>query len=165
VTELPEHRYEAEFLHAHQVMTAAGYDHYEVSNVALPGYRSRHNWAYWSGAAYAGVGPAAHGFDGSRRRWNVAPYEQWRRRLLGGEDPVAGDEALTPGNRAVEQAYLGLRTAAGLRLSAGEVASVRPWVEAGWATLEDDARVVLRAAGWLRVDALTRTLTSARSRY
>jgi oxygen-independent coproporphyrinogen-3 oxidase len=165
VTELPEDRYEAEFLHAHEVMTAAGYEHYEVSNFALPGHRSRHNWAYWSGAAYAGIGPAAHGFDGSRRRWNVAGYEHWRRRLLGGEDPVAGDEELTPGNRAVEEAYLGLRTAAGLRLSAGEVASVRPWVEAGWATLEDDARVVLRAPGWLRVDALARTLTSARSRY
>jgi oxygen-independent coproporphyrinogen III oxidase len=165
VAESPEDCYEAEFLHAHDVMTAAGYEHYEVSNFALPGRRSRHNWAYWSGAAYAGIGPAAHSFDGSRRRWNTASYEQWRRRLLAGEDPVAGDEALTPGNRAIEEAYLGLRTTAGLRLSARETASVRPWVEAGWATLEDDARVVLRASGWLRVDALTRTLTSARSHY
>jgi oxygen-independent coproporphyrinogen-3 oxidase len=165
IAEPPEERYEVEFLRAHDVMTAAGFEHYEVSNFARPGRRSRHNWAYWSGAAYAGIGPAAHSFDGSRRRWNTASYEQWRRRLLAGEDPVAGDEALTPGNRAVEEAYLGLRTTAGLRLSAREVASVRPWVEAGWATLEDDARVVLRASGWLRVDALTRTLTSARSHY
>ena len=163
VEEAPEERYEAEFLRAHDMMTAAGFEHYEVSNFARPGRRSRHNWAYWSGAAYAGVGPAAHGFDGAQRRWNVAPYEVWRRRLATGADPVAGTEALTAENRATETVYLGLRTAAGLRLTGGEVSSVRPWIHAGWATVEDGARLVLRAPGWLRLDALTRSLTAARS--
>ncbi len=163
IAEPPEERYEVEFLRAHDVMTAAGFEHYEVSNFARPGRRSRHNWAYWSGAAYAGVGPAAHGFDGAQRRWNVAPYEQWRRRLRQGEDPVAGMEALTDENRVTESVYLGLRTAAGLRLSGEEVTSVRPWIQAGWATVEDGARLVLRAPGWLRLDAFTRFLTAARS--
>jgi oxygen-independent coproporphyrinogen-3 oxidase len=163
VAEAPEERYEAEFLRAHDVMTAAGFEHYEVSNFARPGRRSRHNWAYWSGAAYAGVGPAAHGFDGVQRRWNVGPYEQWRRRLSRGDDPVAGTEVLTEENRVTERVYLGLRTAAGLRLCGGEVTSVRAWVQAGWATVEDGARLVLRPAGWLRLDALTQSLTAARS--
>jgi oxygen-independent coproporphyrinogen-3 oxidase len=165
VAEAPEDRYEAEFLRAHDVMTAAGFEHYEVSNFARAGRRSRHNWAYWSGAAYAGLGPAAHGFDGVQRRWNVTPYEQWRRRLARREDPAAGTEILTDENRVTEGVYLGLRTAAGLRLSGGEVASVRSWIQAGWATLEDGARLVLRAPGWLRLDALTRSLTAARSYY
>jgi oxygen-independent coproporphyrinogen III oxidase len=163
VTEPPEERYEAEFLRAHDTMTAAGFEHYEVSNFARPGRRSRHNWAYWSGATYAGLGPAAHGFDGVHRRWNVAPYEQWRRRLRQGLDPAAGTETLSDENRATEAVYLGLRTAAGLRLSGREMTSVRPWIQAGWAAVEDGARLVLRAPGWLRLDALTRSLTAARS--
>jgi oxygen-independent coproporphyrinogen-3 oxidase len=163
VVEPPEERYEAEFLRAHAAMTAAGFEHYEVSNFARPGRRSRHNWAYWSGAAYAGVGPAAHGFDGRHRRWNVAPYEEWRRRLAAGVDPVAGKETLTTANRVTEAVYLGLRTASGLRLSGEEVTAVRPWVQAGWARVEDGARLVLHASGWLRLDAITQSLTAARS--
>jgi oxygen-independent coproporphyrinogen-3 oxidase len=163
VDESPEERYEEEFLRAHEAMTTAGFEHYEVSNFARPGRRSRHNWAYWSGAAYAGIGPSAHEFDGDRRRWNVAPYEHWRRRLANGEDPVDDSEELTPENRATETVYLGLRTARGLRLSERELSAVTPWVDAGWASVEDDARLVLRAPGWLRLDALTRSLTASRS--
>jgi oxygen-independent coproporphyrinogen III oxidase len=163
VVEPPEERYEADFLRAHEVMTAAGFEHYEVSNFARPGRRSRHNWAYWSGAAYVGIGPAAHGFDGAHRRWNVTPYEEWRRRLAQGYDPIGGTEALTDENRLTEAVYLGLRTATGLRLSGWNAASVQPWVQAGWATVEEDERLVLRASGWLRLDALTRSLTAVRS--
>jgi oxygen-independent coproporphyrinogen III oxidase len=163
VAEPPEEAYEAEFLRAHDAMAAAGFEHYEVSNFARPGRRSRHNWAYWSGVAYGGVGPAAHEFDGVRRRWNVAPYVSWRRRIAERRDPIGGAEALTSENRATETVYLGLRTAAGLRLSGGEVPSVEPWVQAGWATVEEGARLVLRAPGWLRLDAITRSLTAARS--
>jgi len=163
VAEAPEERYEAEFLRAHEAMTRAGFEHYEVSNFARPGRRSRHNWAYWCGASYAGVGPAAHSFDGARRRWNVAAYEQWRRRLAAGEDPVAGTETLSDENRVTEAVYLGLRTAAGLRLSEAQISSVGPWVRAGWASIEDDTRLILRAPGWLRLDALTQSLTAARS--
>ena len=163
VPEPSEERYEAEFLRAHDAMTAAGFEHYEVSNFARPGRRSRHNSSYWSGAAYAGIGPSAHEYDGVRRRWNVAPYEQWRRRLASGEDPVAGSELLTSENRLTELVYLGLRTSGGLRLSEQEVGRVRPWIEAGWASVEPDARLVLSAPGWLRLDALAQSLTASRS--
>src|SRR5207244_7206083 len=48
---------------------AAGYQHYEISNFCLPGFESRHNTKYWSGAPYYGFGCSAHSFDGGRRRW------------------------------------------------------------------------------------------------
>jgi len=50
----------------------AGYRHYEISNFAIPGEESKHNKSYWEGAIYQGFGPAAHSFDGKRRRWNVS---------------------------------------------------------------------------------------------
>src|SRR5438477_1317350 len=58
-----EEQYEQEFLVAHSTMLDAGFEHYEVSNFARPGFSSRHNSAYWTGATYTGVGPSAHSFD------------------------------------------------------------------------------------------------------
>ncbi len=55
----------------------AGFEHYEISNFARPGYRSRHNQLYWSGEAYLGFGPAAHSFDGSSRSWNVSSLKKY----------------------------------------------------------------------------------------
>lgn len=49
-----------------------GYEHYEISNFALPGKRSQHNSSYWQGAKYIGLGPSAHSFNGASRQWNIA---------------------------------------------------------------------------------------------
>ena len=163
VDEAPEERYEAEYLEAHDRLTAAGLEHYEVSNFGRPGAHARHNSAYWSGAPYGGIGPAAHEYDGAARRWNVAPYAEWGRRLDAGEDPIGGVEALTAENRAAEGVYLGLRTSAGLRLTGDEAERAEPWVAAGWGRL--DAGVLrLTPLGWLRLDALAADLTLVRSR-
>ena len=163
VTEAVEERYEEEFLRAHERLTSAGYEHYEVSNYARPGFRSRHNSGYWSGVPYAGLGPSAHEFDGVARRWNVAAYADWVRRLQEGADPVAGSEVLTPENRQAEAVYLGLRASEGLPLLEGEAAMAAPWVDAGWGTI-DGGRLRLTPAGWLRLDSLAASLTARRSR-
>jgi oxygen-independent coproporphyrinogen-3 oxidase len=162
--EAPEERYEAEYLRAHDTLAAAGFEHYEVSNFARPGRRSRHNASYWSGVPYAGLGPSAHEFDGLVRRWNVAPYAEWLRALADGRDPRGGSEELAPENRMAEEVYLGLRTLTGLELGDEEPPRVTPWVAAGWGTL-DGRRLRLSPRGWLRLDSLAADLTSFRSRY
>ena len=165
VVESPDERYESEFLFAHDALTAAGFEHYEVSNFGRPGRRSRHNSAYWTGAPYAGLGPSAHEFDGSSRRWNAGAYAEWVRRLASGMDPVAGAELLSEQNRTAESVYLGLRTIGGLILSDAEIARIEPWIAAGWARLLENDRLVLTPLGWLRLDSLAADLTHVRSRY
>jgi oxygen-independent coproporphyrinogen-3 oxidase len=165
VNEAPDDRYESEFLHAHDAMTAAGFEHYEVSNFGLVGMRSRHNSAYWNESPYAGLGPSAHEFDGRSRRWNVPAYTDWLRKIGAGRDPIEQSEELTLENRSAERVYLGLRTTDGLVLSGAELERARPWIEAGWATLDPDHRIRLTPLGWLRLDALSADLTHIRSRY
>jgi oxygen-independent coproporphyrinogen-3 oxidase len=161
--EAPETAYEFEFLHAHEAMTAAGFEHYEVSNYGLPGHRARHNSAYWTGASYLGLGPSAHGFDGRERRWNVPAYAEWLRLVQQDCDPLGGIEALTEENRTAESIYLGLRTVEGLPLRADERALVQPWEAAGWVTVSADGVLRCTALGWLRLDALAAALTTHRS--
>jgi oxygen-independent coproporphyrinogen-3 oxidase len=162
-----EETYEEEFLSAHAMMTAASYDHYEVSNFALPGMTSRHNSAYWTGAPYLGVGPSAHSFDGATRRWNVAAYSEWIRRLEKGEKVIAGEETLTDENRAIERVYLGLRTRRGLEITEDEMGRAQGWRAAGWAVVDDplqNPRVRLTPMGWLRLDSLATDLAAPSGR-
>ncbi|MEO8333841.1 MAG: radical SAM family heme chaperone HemW [bacterium] len=162
--EQPEEGYESDFLTAHRLLSAAGFEHYEVSNYGQPGRRARHNSAYWSGVPYVGLGPAAHGFDGSARRWNARHYAEWRDSAMSGADPREGEELLTADNRIAEDVYLGMRSDVGLMLLAGELEVVQRWVEAGWSTIEPDHRLRCTPEGWLRLDALAAALTHHRSR-
>jgi len=165
VVESPEERYESEFLYAHAALASAGFEHYEVSNFGKPGFHSRHNAAYWTGEPYAGLGPSAHEFDGVTRRWNVRAYTDWVGRLAERRDPLDEAEQLSAENRMAEQVYLGLRTTNGLVLSGPEIARVQPWIDAGWAQLNDADRIVLTPLGWLRLDSLAADLTHVRSHY
>ena len=163
LTESPDTRYESDFLLAHSTLGAAGFEHYEVSNYALPGARARHNSSYWRHVPYDALGPAAHRFDGARRSWNVAPYAEWLRRLRAGIDPTDGSELLSTTDVDAERTYIALRTTDGLVLTDETRASTERWREAGWARIVKD-RLQLTALGWLRLDALAVDLTHAGSR-
>lgn len=162
--EQPEEGYEADYLTAHRLLSQAGFQHYEVSNYARQGRRARHNSAYWSGAAYVGLGPAAHGFDGAVRRWNAHAYADWRTRAMSGADPIEGSEELTAENRIAESVYLGLRSDSGLLMGGQELQLVAPWISAGWTTLDSDGLLRCTPEGWLRLDSLAASLTHHRSR-
>jgi oxygen-independent coproporphyrinogen-3 oxidase len=162
LSEASEDVYEREFLLAHDRLTGAGFEHYEVSNYARPGHDSRHNRAYWARAPYVGLGPGAHGFDGATRRWNEREYARWLERVTRGDDPIAGEERLTPEQVRVELAYLGLRTDRGVAITDANRVVVEEWRRAGWASSLHD-RIRLTATGWLRLDALVVALTELRS--
>jgi oxygen-independent coproporphyrinogen-3 oxidase len=155
--------YAREFLLAHQMLTDAGYDHYEVSNYARKGRLSKHNRAYWDGSRYEGLGPSAHGFSGQRRRWNVVPWAQYERLIVGTGDATGGSEVLSAEQLALERVYLGLRVSDGLHV--GEVSRLAPAIvakaeEQGWAE-EVSGRWRLTTAGWLRLDEIATALTTS----
>lgn len=153
-----DERYAAEYLRAHERLRAGGYELYEVSNAARPGARSRHNSAYWSGAAYAGLGPAAHSFDGRARRWNEPAWEAYRRTVSEGRSPLQHEESLTAEQQRIESLYLGLRTAEGIAVAACPPDRLAAWRGQGWVVVHDQ-RVKCTAEGWLRLDALVSDLT------
>jgi oxygen-independent coproporphyrinogen-3 oxidase len=155
--------YGRDFLLAHELLTGAGYEHYEVSNYAKAGRRSRHNCAYWDGSPYAGLGPSAHGFDGAQRRWNVAPWARYESVVTGGGDPTEGRETLTPAQVQLERVYLGLRVSDGL--SAAETgmlnrALLHEAERQGWG-FSEAGRWRLTPLGWLRLDELVTALTTS----
>lgn len=97
-----------------------GYEHYEISNYSLPGYRSRHNSGYWTGKQYLGIGPSAHSFDGKAiRRANRGDLFNYLKRF---SDPAAlhpffNEEVLGNQELEEERIMLSLRTAEGLDLN------------------------------------------------
>ena len=82
----------AQFLYLSQRLTEAGFEHYEISNFGLPGYRAVHNSNYWKQAPYLGIGPSAHSFDGSSRQWNIKNNPLYIRAIEKGENYFEREE-------------------------------------------------------------------------
>lgn len=103
-----------------EILGAAGYEHYEISNYARPGFRSRHNSGYWTGKPYLGIGPSAHSFDGvSVRRANPADLRGYLGRFgnfRAGETSFFTEEQLNREERLEERIMLSLRRREGLNL-------------------------------------------------
>ena len=97
-------------------LQAAGYEHYEISNFARTGYRSRHNSSYWTGIPYIGIGAAAHSYDLMSRSWNVADIHQYIEGMERGER-VYEEEVLDDDTRYNDTITVALRTKEGINLS------------------------------------------------
>lgn len=93
----------------------SGYEHYEISNFARSGFRSRHNSSYWQGVPYIGVGAAAHSYDGNTRQWNVSDIRRYAESLERGQVP-AEVEVLTADMKYDDAVMTRLRTKEGLGL-------------------------------------------------
>lgn len=104
-----------QFIQLMNKLKQEGYEHYEISNFAKPGMRSRHNSSYWSGKQYLGLGPSAHSFNGTSRQWNVAGNALYTHALKRGEVPFE-KEVLTHRQRINEYIMTSLRTIEGLDL-------------------------------------------------
>ena len=158
-----EGRYEEEFLLAAEVLTGAGYRHYEVSNFARAGAASRHNSVYWSGGPYLGLGNGAHSYAPPVRRWNLREWDEYRRVAQEGGSVVAEREELDAAAADLERTWLGLRTDRGVDASALSPAAltlVDRWVSEGLA-VKAAGRVTLSRRGWLLLDRLAVDLDHA----
>lgn len=103
-----------QFLLLMDALQAQGYEHYEISNFARPGCRSRHNSAYWKGVPYLGLGPGAHSYDGNIRRWNISNNALYVSGLKNNTD-FFDAEVLTAAQKFLEYVMTSLRTAEGIQ--------------------------------------------------
>ena len=161
---LPEAAYEGQFLAAHERLTAAGYEHYELSNYARPGRRAVHNSSYWQGAPYLGIGPSAHGYDGQQRYWNHAHNHRYLQAIAAGQLPEAERETLSQRDRYHEYLMTHLRHSQGIDPAWIEQQFVPDWwqrfalplahwQQQGWVQAHQ-GRLQLTTQGWLISDHL-----------
>jgi putative oxygen-independent coproporphyrinogen III oxidase len=138
---------------ADDMLARAGLPWYEISNWARPGKESRHNLAYWQGAAWEAVGPGAHRYDGARTRaWNAARLTDYLAALESGRLPPGNREESDPGTARAELAMLRLRTAGGLSSRLARRADLAPalrWARGNGLLAEEPGVVRLSLHGRL----------------
>lgn len=97
--------------------SAAGYQHYEISNLCLPGYESSHNTKYWTNQAYLGFGCSAHSYDAVQRRWsNERDVNRYVTLIEDGQSPTVESNVLSNDELVAEKMFLGLRLMEGISI-------------------------------------------------
>jgi oxygen-independent coproporphyrinogen-3 oxidase len=148
------------YLDAMSRLEQAGYDQYEISNVARPGRRARHNVKYWQDGEWLGFGCGAHSTRGGRRWRNVPATMDYIQRVTSGASPAAGGHALADPQRLEDALFMGLRLTAGLDLAAVAArygvdvwdrygAELARYVDAGLLVHEPGRRLALTRPGML----------------
>lgn len=115
VKEVDEEVSRAMFYELSDRLKGAGYEHYEISNFAKQGYRSRHNSSYWRQVPYMGIGAAAHSFDGGSRQWNISDVNRYIASVNRGVIPCEREE-LDADTSYNDTVMLSLRTCEGIDL-------------------------------------------------
>ena len=147
-----------QFLLLMQWLEDAGYEHYEISNFAKPGFRSRHNSSYWQGKPYYGYGASAHSFFGNTRWWNVSNNNKYIE-LINKEEPAFEKELLTLVQQLNELIMISLRTSEGLTISKlgthtnQLVTKSKKYIEQGLMKKEGD-QLILTKEGKLLADGM-----------
>lgn len=156
-------RQSEQFMLLMEWLAAAGYEHYEISNFAKPGFRSRHNSSYWQGKPYIGLGPSAHSFDGGARWWNVSNNTRYIEAIKNGVLPLE-KETLTLSQQLNEYIMISLRTMEGLdlsRIDPGQqkiiLAGSQKYISRGLVTLENNF-IKLTREGKLFADGIAANL-------
>lgn len=116
--------------HLVEQLTQHGYEHYEVSNFALPGLHSKHNSNYWNDTPYLGLGAGAHSYDGEKRWWNVADIDHYITQAVN-QRLTPEQETITPIERHTEHVMLGLRTSQGVTCSSVNMDKAKNYIAQG----------------------------------
>ena len=127
-------------------LTAKGFEHYEVSNFALPDRRSKHNSNYWNDTPYIGLGAGAHSYDGKVRSWNITNIDAYIEQAMA-HNLHPEQELLNEEDRHTERVMLGLRTNQGIAISEIEASKAQAYIEQGLLTKKDD-RIVATTKGF-----------------
>lgn len=168
ITEVPEDDCLMMYRILVELLKEAGFEHYEISNFALPGYCSRHNSSYWDDTPYLGLGAAAHSYDGTLRRSNPHDLNGYISKVLARESACEIEE-LSRWERYDERVMLGLRTSLGvdadrLREEFGDKAwrhfirESEPHIMAGNMRIADGNRYILTDDGIMLSDSIIRDL-------
>lgn len=152
------------YLEIHRTLTSEGYEHYEVSNFALPGYRAVHNQAYWINRPYLGLGASAHSYNGNLLRFsNAADIHRYFADIEIGKLPIAELHENTPRERQEEWISNSLRRVDGILkrdalTTLGDEITHALWQRAGelppGLSVLDDAHLSLTPAGWFRENSV-----------
>jgi len=134
---------------ARTLLADAGYDQYEISNWARPGFRSRHNLKYWQRQPYLGFGAGAHSFNGEERWAKVHDPAVYTVAIEQGQWPIEQRQCVSPSQALEEELFLGLRQLDGIDVAAIE-AHYGHDLRARLAPLLDQGLIELRD-GWLRL--------------
>lgn len=116
VTVPEDETYEAHYFLLIDLLKAAGFKHYELSNFARRGHQSRHNSSYWSGSPYLGLGPSSHSFSGNTRSWNLSNNAKYLKVVEEGRSPIESSEELSLKDRTNEYLMTQLRLSSGIDL-------------------------------------------------
>jgi oxygen-independent coproporphyrinogen-3 oxidase len=127
-------------------LTAHGYEHYEVSNFALPGCQSQHNSSYWRDTPYLGLGAGAHSYDGQSRWWNLNHLDSYIADAKA-YTLQAEQEELTAEARHMERIMLGLRTNQGIASHLTDPAKAESYIQQGLLRREGD-RLIATTQGF-----------------
>ncbi|MEJ6499554.1 MAG: radical SAM family heme chaperone HemW [Cryomorphaceae bacterium] len=144
-----------DFLWLRHTLRAVGWEPYEISNASKPGWRAKHNSAYWSGQAYTGIGPGAHSFDGQQKRgWNIANnaryLKAWKAENGLPDSAIFETETLTAKDRLNEQIMTQLRRMEGLpRHAMGSYAAI---LDKRWLEFQEKDWMIISDKGWHLTD-------------
>lgn len=133
------------FYHAMDFLEAAGYSHYEISNYARPGYESRHNYAYWRGEEYLGLGPSAVTTLGGQRCKTLPDTAGYVRAISAGLDTQVEIEQLSDEDERLESLAMRLRTREGVPIALlGTADPVESLIEQGLIEIRGDNIMLTR---------------------
>lgn len=118
--EIDEEAYLEQYRYLLNKLEDSGFEAYEISNFAIPGYESRHNSNYWNQISYLGIGPSAHSFNGWTRSWNISNNPLYIQGISKGK-PLVEEEKLSQENHFNEYVLTSLRTRKGISLNYVEV--------------------------------------------
>lgn len=166
--QVDEEQVARQYLMLLDMMEAAGYEAYEISSFARPGFRARHNSLYWNGIPYLGIGPSAHSYQPPLRRWNIAHNMRYIQFIRQNKIPYE-EEHLTMRMQYNEYVMLRLRTLEGVDTQSIHALfgscfanyfqqQVQPWMDMQYVVIKQSTRYVLSRTGRLFADRIAASL-------